>query len=1098
MKKKPVDTTTGINSSKPSKVVNNNEHLPLFVIAIGASAGGLEALQEFLTEFPTNIKNVTIIIAQHLSTTHKSMLVQLLRRNTLLPVNDAKQGAALLAGEVYITPSDTEISVSEGKFILHKPKKNFSPKPSIDILFQSLAADQKKNVIAIILSGTGSDGTVGIKAIKEAGGLTFAQDPKTAKYDGMPSAAIESGQIDFVLSPADMGAKIKELLLSPETAGLKKAVTASAASAMDRLFRLLQLRTGINFTDYKKSSFCRRVEKRMELVKISSLDNYISFVEKNPDELDALLDTCLIGVTSFFRDKEAFDSLKKHLAKIIKDKAPGEPVRIWCAGCSNGEEAYTVAIIAYGLLKEKQQQHTLQIFATDINEKALAFARQATYSANTVKGLPKQLTETCFIKKGDKYELVKALRATVLFSKHDLTNNPPFIKLDLITCRNLLIYFNPVLQQHVIPVLHYALNPDGILMLGKSESIGQFTDLFSVLDKKNKLFQRIHGSAIHSLHFTTIMKQTQSLFSSKIKKEQTGLSVAEMVKETLFNTFEHPYVVINDNYDIQEIYGDVSPYLSLQSGLMNISILKLVNKELLAELRSIISKSVKDKQPQRTNFKKYQLAGNTRYIRLSVKPLIYLQPEDHLFIVIFERYELSESLERNNDAGEDKKADAGYRDLENELAVTTEHLQTYIEELESSNEELQLLNEELQSTNEELQSASEELESSNEELQSANEEIQSSYAELKNIHEELEKKDALLREKEANQFALLNNTVQGFVLVAPNYTIIALNNRAKQIIDSVFHSKIPVGESIINCFDTSVVDTIIADLKRVVTGQSFTEERSVPGKRGKLNWILLSYTPVLSGDGKITVVSIGILDITEHKRTEEIKNTARQLRQLTNYLQNVREDERKRIGTELHDGLMQQLAVLKMSVSWLHSRLASADESIMLKLKDLLDLMHGMMGTVMKIYTGLRPSILDDLGLSEAIDWYLKEFEKGAEVIATFSAPDTLLHLSDKIKTCLFRIFQESLTNVACHANARKVEVILKEQEGHIILTIKDDGKGFDPKNVAGRKTLGLMGMEERCLMMGGNYQISSSPGNGTLVTASIPNDRQQQLTKVD
>lgn len=438
----------------------------LYLIGVGASAGGLEALQDFLSKFPTDIANIAIIIAQHLSPTYKSMLVELLARNSQMPVIETKTSTSLKARHVYITPPDSEVTIKDNRLILTKPKQPVGPKPSIDVLFHSMATELKDKAIGVILSGTGSDGAQGIKDIKQAGGMTIAQDPLTAKYDGMPHAAIQTGVVDLVLAPEKIGDEIRNALLHPEVNFTQSEKFIKENNPMQKLFTILSDTTGTNFSNYKEPTIYRRLEKRMSFLKYDSLDSYVEYLQHNPKEVDSLYHTILIGVTSFNRDPQAFLSLELELTKLLKDKQPGDKIRIWVPGCASGEEPYTIAILISEILKKDLHSFQIQIFSTDLNENAILYGRKGIYPAGALKNLPEAIVKKYFIKRKEHYEVSDTIRQMLLFSRHDLTVNPPFLKLDLISCRNLLIYFGTKLQEYVMPLFHYALNPNAILFLG--------------------------------------------------------------------------------------------------------------------------------------------------------------------------------------------------------------------------------------------------------------------------------------------------------------------------------------------------------------------------------------------------------------------------------------------------------------------------------------------------------------------------------------------------------------------------------------------------------------------------------------------------------
>ena len=847
------------------------------IIGIGASAGGLEALQEFLAHLPITLQNVAFIVAQHLSPTHKSRLVELLSKNTSWKVVEAHHGEVITAQTVYITPPDTEIELLRNRIKLSKPLNALRPKPSVDVLFESLATHQQSKAIGIILSGTGTDGTDGVRAIKKVGGYTIAQEPNTAKYNGMPVSAIESGNVDWVLSPDRIGEEIYHLLQDPDNLSLRYNQEDIPSSSLQQIFSILSQRTGTDFSNYKPSTVLRRLEKRIAALQLKHIDAYLKFLESNPSEVDTLFDTILIGVTSFFRDKEAFESLEEYVGKIVQAKRKTETIRIWVVGCATGEEAYSIAILLHKLLKKYEKECGVQIFATDIDEKAIMKARKGVYPAHTLTEMPKELIEQYFLQKGNDYELIKAIRSMVLFSKHDITNNPPFLKLDMITCRNLLIYFGTNLQKQIMPIFHYALNPHGYMFLGKSETVGHFSNLFSTIDAKSKIFQQKRSQQNIGVKVTNFKPVKYNLNSppNAVKKTSTTInSLAELVKETLYHSLENPYVIVNDIGDIQEIHGSIKDFLALQEGVITTNLIKLANESLQIELRAIFTKVVKEKRTIRSHVRKIKIGDKETYLRMTATPLLFTEKEAEFFMITFEVIDLvgfewlvatqtpsMEAIQQDNEA-KLQQDNQRMLELEHELAITKEHLQSYIEELETSNEELQSLNEELQSTNEELQSSNEELETSNEELQSTNEEVQITYEELKASNEELEKTDRLLKISESNLQALLNNTLKGNCLIDRSYRIVLFNKKLGEILGLLSPKKLNIGELIIDYIPPTNLEEFYRDLSNAITNTIIPNKEYLFTVNQVNYYLLINFTPILDKNGAVEFVSIGILDIS--------------------------------------------------------------------------------------------------------------------------------------------------------------------------------------------------------------------------------------------
>lgn len=839
------------------------------VIGIGASAGGLEALQNFLSHLPSELREHAFIIAQHVSPTYKSMLVTLLSKVANIPVIEAVNGGDLLPGFIYITPPDTEIILASGKFVLRKPTYSAGPKPSIDTLFHSIAENYKSRAIGVILSGTGTDGTLGISNLKAVGGCTIVQEPKTSKFDGMPISAIETGDVDLILPPEEMGEQILSHIKKPFVSQGKQEIPDGETEVLYEILLSLSKRKGTDFSSYKQTTISRRVEKRIEFLKLPNIEAYQSFLEENPEEYETLFETILIGVTAFYRDEDAFISIQEYLNAIIHAKSNGDTIRIWTPGCSTGEEAYSIAILIANMLKEKITQYSIQIFATDIDEKAIAFARKGVYP-NTSSFLFKSVDDSSFlIRKEDTFEISKQIRSMVLFTRHDVTKNPPFLKLDMVVCRNLLIYFGQSLQQQIIPLFHYALQPNGILFLGKSETIGNFTDLFVTLDPQNKIYQRKRGGTLQTLKLAGFRpKSTILVPTAKAEPVRKDLSLSEMVKETLYNTFDFPYVIITDNFSIESINGDVNLFLSLPEGMMNANILNMIRPELQVELRFIITKVIRDKEPQKSELIRFSVGEKTYLTSIKVKPLLYSHKNIDLFMIIFELYPTRTDATIQSYLGTEKEQNERILTLEKELTTTKEHLQIYIEELETSNEELQSLNEEVQSTNEELQSTNEELETTIEELQSTNEEIQIAYSELKSANDELSRNDNLLKIKESSQAALLNNSLQAFILTDKLYNILAFNDKARTTIELLFKKPLQLGGNIIDALSRIIFPTLDEDLLRLERGEIVSGETMLENSASEQIYLAYNFSPILDLSQNLTVISISFLDITHTKRTE--------------------------------------------------------------------------------------------------------------------------------------------------------------------------------------------------------------------------------------
>ncbi|WP_209330281.1 PAS domain S-box protein [Lunatimonas salinarum] len=867
---------TSNSTSEPAIDETTIQSPALRIIAVGASAGGLEALQDFLSNLDV-LDNCCVVIAQHMSPTHRSMLVQLLAKATSFTIQEAVHLQKLTEKTIYITPPDTEISISEETIYLAKPHSSIGPKPSVDVLFESLAKEDNQ-VIAIILSGTGTDGAEGINRLAMAGdAYVLAQEPSSAKYDGMPNAAIQTGHVDEILSAKELGKHLSGMLSL--TAGSDQFKSQELQKPpYEKIVELLSKKSGTDFFNYKNASLTRRLEKRVTTLHLDSLERYVEYLEDNPEEVNDLFKMVLIGVTDFFRDADSFDALESSLDGLIQSKKHNETIRVWIPGCSTGEEAYSIAILLHRLLKNHGKEHLdVQIFATDIDDRAIAHARSAVYRPASLEKLSVEIIAQYFTARGSDYEVAKAIRTMVLFSKHDIMRNPPFLKLDLISCRNLLIYFKNSLQQQLIPLFHFALLPSGYLFLGKSETIGAFTSLFKEENAKHRIYRKKISQGLQTIRFSALKPQTIPAKKTGPPPSDSGNSLKDAVKKTLLRALDIPYVVVNEAHDIQEVHGDVRLFITLSEGGIQANLIKMLNPELQIEVRSVLSKCIKSNKEVKSKIKKFHLFDSIHYARIGVFPIEGSGTSEPLFMVLFERMDIEEFIQPGEPIVNGNTEVFRLRELEEELNETKEQLQTYIEEIETSNEELQSLIEELQSTNEELQSANEELETTNEELQSTNEEIQVAYMELKTAHETLEAKELDLQHLQSNTEALLNNDLQAFVLVDNNYLIKKFNTQATQLFHDLSGKKLATATLILDYLPGGETEDFIRNFKEVTAGRAFTGEKHFRNLSGDTRWLTVNYTPVLFNQEEVTGISLGLLDITSLKKTQSSLTMAEKL-----------------------------------------------------------------------------------------------------------------------------------------------------------------------------------------------------------------------------
>jgi two-component system CheB/CheR fusion protein len=774
------------------------------IIAIGASAGGLEPIKRFLSNFPKQLNQATIIIAQHSGHDQKDMLIDILKRVTTMNLIVAIDGAPLMAHNVYLCPPDSDIIIVDNHIVLQAPANLKYSKPSIDLLFKSLSSNQNTIVFGAIFSGAGKDGANGLKAIKASGGHTFIQKPESAQFSSMPNAALAKKCGALIAEPEDMGKMMLDVWLHNRNSDDRMDTESLNESYIDQICQIMLAKYGTDFSKYKDTTIYRRVEKRIEELKLSSIEQYFKCINSQPTEIVNLYNSLLIGVTVFFRDIEAFNSLQIQLKNLLSVKSEGDIIRIWVIGCSTGEEAYSIAIILHELLQEKINLYAIKILATDIDGKALTIARKGIYAEKQMVSVPKEMLNKYFTTlENRKYKVNKELRDLINFSKHDITINPPFINLDLVSCRNLLIYFQPSLQKEVLSTIHYSLTNNGFLLLGKSESIGKFTGYFSPVDFKNKIFmKKLNDKTLFMRRssISNVFKSHKTL--SEVIKEKTTIN--DLVKETLINTLDAPYVIVNENADIQEIKGNVRNYLSFSEGPTNLNLFKLLNPELQISAREAFITVLTTNTPCKTKLRRYNLMNIDYYVVINIKPILYKNIEERFFLVLFEELELPE-IDIVSYQDQTIAQNARYQQLEHEIAITKKELENYIVELESNSDELQVTNEELQSTNEELQSTNEELHSTNDELQNTNEELERVYNQNNLIASNIS-----VKEKELQHFSyMVSHNIRG-----PLATIMGIANL---LLDKTMDSY--QSSHLIEAILTSAknLDGIIRDLNQILS-----------------------------------------------------------------------------------------------------------------------------------------------------------------------------------------------------------------------------------------------------------------------------------------
>ncbi len=866
-----VDSRTQVKKQRSSS--RNPEAKPAAgfpIVGIGASAGGLSAVEAFFSEMPTEVElKMAFIMVQHLAPDHKSLLGDIIKRYTRMQVVEVKDRMKVEPNCVYVIPPNRDMALQDGALHLFEPDPT---RHSIDFFFRSLAQDRRERAIGIVLSGTGSDGTLGLRAVKGEGGVAIVQDPDTTEYDSMPRSAIATGLVDYVLPPEKMPARLMAYV--SHAFGSKRRIDSARPAfrtedGLKKICIVLRDKSGHDFSQYKLNTLVRRIERRMAILQIDNIDDYQRYLQQTSREIELLYRDLLIGVTSFFRDAEAFAVLeKKVVPKLFEGKRPGDVLRVWVCGCSTGEEAYSIAMLLQEQADILKRDIKLQIFATDLDKHAIEQARGGLYPASIADDVSAERLTRFFIHApgGDAYQIKRSIRDFLVFSEQDVIRDPPFSKLDLISCRNLLIYLSSEPQKKIISMFHYALNQNGALFLGTSESIGEFTNLFSVVDRKAKVYQRLAGvseAAYSTFGLFPPTKDHAEGPAGGIRKQAGGIAsdFRNLMECALLDHYVQAALLTTDRGDILHIYGRTGKYLEPAPGDAEMNVIAMAREGLMQDLSTALHSAVVKKEPIRRRGLHVQNGDSFLIADVIVRPVAAMSenPARDLYLVLFEEREdrEEETDEASPSEGESTvRSDERIAALEDALRSKEEYLQTSIEEMQTSTEELRASNEELQSVNEELQSTNEELETSKEELQSINEEHATANAELQN-------KVADLSRANSDMENLLASTGVATLFVNQQLKISRFTPSATQIINLI-ESDVgrPIGHIVSNLAN---YDRLVEDLKEVLDSL-VPRDVEVRSKGGV--WYLMRIRPYRTQEHIIEGVVITFVDITARKEME--------------------------------------------------------------------------------------------------------------------------------------------------------------------------------------------------------------------------------------
>jgi two-component system CheB/CheR fusion protein len=834
------------------------------IVAIGASAGGLEAFSSLLRALPPE-PGLALVFIPHLDPTHESAMVELLSRTSRLPVHQAADGVRVTSNAVYVLPPNSDMTIADGVLHLVRREAGRGHHMPIDSFFASLAEDQTSNAIGIVLSGTATDGTLGLSAIKNHGGITFAQDLTTAKYDGMPNSAVGAGVVDYVLPPD----RIAEELIRIQRQPAREQPPASMFDGKDRLmkevFRLLKGVSKVDFVDYKVATIQRRILRRMNINRVDELADYVKLLHRNPPEVEALYRDVLINVTGFFRNREVFESLREVVyPKLLLERNLSEPVRVWVPGCSTGEETYSHAISLVEILSELRVEVPIQIFGTDLSESAIQRARIGFYKESIASEVSEIRLRRFFQKVPEGYQISKSIRDMCVFARQNVFSDPPFSRMDLISCRNVLIYLSPALQKKVIPIFHYALKEGGFLLVGNTEGLLRSgADIFDLVDRKAKIYQKKSVPSPVTFGLTvsapTIAEPGPERPPRGPKEEAAAKTPVDVQREAdrlLLSRYVPSAVVVNEDLEIVQSRGRTNRYLELPTGKASLNLLKMARPGLLYELRSLLDKARKNSVPVSKDKVALEDGNQTITLRLEIVPFRTPARDQRHFLVLFEEKDHADpapaqppaqrqSAKVISDAKEMQIAQ-----LKQELDSTKEYLQSIIESQEATNEELQSANEEIQSGNEELQSTNEELQTSKEELESANEE-------LNTVNEEIQHRNQQLAQLSNDLINLLNSATIPMVMLGEDLHIRRYTPEAERVFGFSSHD---MGKALTHLhlnLDVPELERWMLDVMRDMTMHN-EQVKARDGRSYKLR-----ITPYRTLENKIDGVVVALLDITD-------------------------------------------------------------------------------------------------------------------------------------------------------------------------------------------------------------------------------------------
>jgi two-component system CheB/CheR fusion protein len=853
-RKKPIPSDSSDSSEAPAP----HPSVEFPIVGIGASAGGLEALEQFLQRVPAE-SGMAFVIVQHLDPTRKGLMAELLQRCTPMKVMQVKDRTRVRPNCVYVIPPNKDMSILHGVLHLFETAHARGLRLPIDFFLRSLAQDQQQSGIGVILSGMGSDGTLGLRDIKEKAGLALAQEPCSAKFDSMPRSVIDAGLADIVAPADELPEKIMTFLkrtsLITDTGQM---ADEKLQGGLEKIVILLRARVGHDFSFYKNNTLYRRIERRMGIHQIDKIADYVRYLQENPQELDLLFKEMLIGVTSFFRDPEVWQLLQEHTIPALLESRPGNTLRAWIAGCSTGEEAYSLAIVFKEVIEKlnPKKSFKLQIFASDLNRDAIDKARRGFFSENISADISPDRLHRYFTKEDSGYRIRAEIREMVVFSPHSLIMDPPFTKLDFLSCRNLLIYLTQEMQKKLFPLFHYCLHPGGVLMLGSAETIGQFTDLFSPLDGKCRIFRRKETFLRQNgVDFpTSFAPRTSNGHGTKPITKATH-NLQTLAEQLILHRFSPPSVLTSEMGDILYINGRTGQFLEPPAGKANWNICAMAREGLTYELTTAFQQALKQEGPVILKDLKIRTEGAEHYTNITIEKLPETDPLRGMVMIVFTEIPAPAFSKPPVKTSKDPQRGHRIKEVEHELQQARDELQSTRKEMQSSHEQLRSTNEELQSTNEEMQSTNEELTSSKEEMQSLNEEMQTVNSELQSKIEELSRSNNDMKN-------LLNSTDIATLFLDKNLLVRRFTTEASKIINIISGD---IGRPITDLSSDLIYPALPADAHHVLRTLA-PSERPISISDGR--WFTVRIMPYRTLDERVDGVVITFWDISIAKALE--------------------------------------------------------------------------------------------------------------------------------------------------------------------------------------------------------------------------------------